>query len=128
MNKILSLVVVAVMCCCVMSCNEKPKSYRFVQVNKDGSEKVEDLKAKNDTDALNLYFERMEKIIIANVGKEDSPIQSMYVISPEGDTLNTNAELLQAVMKDVPVLVDDPAPAAEEAPAAEPQPAPGKGE
>ena len=110
MRNILKIAMAAVVCCCIVGCNEKPKTYRFVQVNKDGSEKVEDLKAKNDTEALNLYFDRMEKILIANAGKDNSPIEAMYVVSPEGDTLNKNEQLLQAVIKDLPVMAA-PAPA-----------------
>lgn len=123
MNKILSFVLVALVCCCVISCNEKPKGYKFVQVNKDGSEQVEKLEAVNDTDALNKYFERMEKILMENISKNESSVEAMYVISPEGDTLNKNAELLQAVMKDLPILKPT---AGEGAPkeAAEPAPAP----
>jgi hypothetical protein len=84
-----------------------------VQVNKDGSEKVEEIEAKNDTDALNKYFVRLEKVIIANLDKKESAIEAMYVISPAGDTLNKNEELLQSVMKNVPVMAT-PAPAAPE--------------
>ena len=110
MNKILSFILLAAVCCCVVSCNEKPKkeqtkTYKFVKQMADG-EQAEDFEAVNDTDALNKYFARMEKIIIANIGKENAPIDAMYVISPEGDTLNKNEELLQAVMKDVPMLKD----------------------
>lgn len=110
MNKILSLVLLAVMCCCVVSCNEKPKkeqvyTYKFVKVTKGGDE-AKEFEAKNDTDALNQYFKMMEKVIIANLDKEDSGIEAMYVISPDGDTLNTDNELLQAVMKEVPAMQD----------------------
>ena len=78
----------AVVCCCVISCNEKPKSYRFVKIANDGKEEVEN-------------------------------IEAMYVISPDGDTLNTNEQLLEAVAKTLPVMAA-PAPA----PAAEPAAAP----
>ena len=105
MKKIVSALLLAVMCCGVFSCNEKPKSYKFVKVTTDGKEEVENLDAKNDTDALNLYFNRMEKIIIANIEKQEEPFKAMYVISPDGDTLNTNKELLEAVTKSLPTMV-----------------------
>ena len=106
MNKLFSIVLAAIVCCSVISCNEKPKHYRFVTIGNDGKEKVEDISAKNDTDALNQYFDRMEKILVENIGKGGEPsYKAMYVISPEGDTLNTNKELLQSVMKDLPVLM-----------------------
>ena len=71
--------------------------YKFVMVRQDGSELVEDLKAKNDTDALTLYIERMEKTVVANIDKDVPPYKEMFVVSPEGDTLNTNEELLKVV-------------------------------
>ena len=108
MKKIVSALLLAVVCCCVFSCNEKPKGYKFVKVAADGKEEVENLEAKNDTDALNLYFDRMEKIIVANIGKQEEPYKAMYVISPDGDTLNTNKELLEAVSKSLPTMVPLP--------------------
>ena len=103
MKKIISVLLLAVVCC-MFSCNEKPKSYKFVKVTNDGKEEVEKIEAKNDTDALKLYFDRMEKIIMANIGKQEEPFKAMYVISPDGDTLNTNAELLEAVAKTLPTM------------------------
>ena len=103
MKKIVSVLLLAVVCCCVFSCNEKPRSYQFVKVATDGKEEVEKIEAKNDTDALKLYFDRMEKIIVDNIGKEE-PFKAMFVISPEGDTLNTNAKLLEAVAKTLPTM------------------------
>lgn len=112
MKKIALALLLAVVCCGVFSCNEKPKSYRFVKVTNDGKEEIENIEAKNDTDALNLYFDRMEKIIVENIGKETQPFKSMYVVSPDGDTLNTNKELLEAISKSLPTMVALP----EEAP------------
>ena len=112
MKRIVYALLLAVVCCGVFSCNEKPKSYRFVKVTNDGKEEVENIEAKNDTDALNQYFDRMEKIIIENIGKETQPFASMYVISPNGDTLNTNKELIEAISKNLPTMVELP----EEAP------------
>ena len=111
MKKILSIVMVALMCCLVFSCNEKPKSYRFVKVTTDGKEEVENIAAKNDTDALKQYFVRMEKILIENIGNPDPDITAMYVISPDGDTLNTDPELLKAFTKDLPTMGEPAEPA-----------------
>ena len=109
MRKILSILAVAAVCCgCMISCNEKPKSYRFVKVALDGKEEIENISATNDTDALKLYFDRMEKIIVANIDKQEEPFKAMYVVSPSGDTLNTNKELLEAVMKTLPAMQDLP--------------------
>ena len=104
MKKIISILMVAVVCCCVISCNEKPKSYRFVKIANDGKEEVENIEAKNDTDALKQYFDRMEKIIVANIGKQEEPFKAMFVVSPDGDTLNTNQQLLEAVAKTLPTM------------------------
>ena len=111
MKKILTLAILAAIACgCLTSCNEKPKSYKFVIVGQDGKEKVEEISAKNDTDALNMYMDRMEKVIVANLGKANAEeFEAMYVISPDGDTLNTNEELLNAVSKGLPTMVELPA-------------------
>ena len=140
MKKIVSALLLAVLCCGMFSCTEKAqktegeestKSYKFVKVGTDDKESVEEFTAKNDTDALNQYFALMEKVIIDNIGKEDEPYKAMYVISPEGDTLNTNKELLEAVTKDVPrvkaiPLGKAPVPAPSPAPGPAPVPAPEK--
>lgn len=110
MKKILSIVMVALMCCLVFSCNEKPQHYKFVKVTASG-EQVENLDAKNDTDALKQYFVRMEKILIENIGNPDPDITAMYVISPDGDTLNTDPELLKAFTKDLPTMGEPAEPA-----------------
>ncbi|MBR5726800.1 MAG: hypothetical protein IKX56_08725 [Muribaculaceae bacterium] len=102
MKKIVSALLLTVVCCCVISCNEKPKSYSFVKVSNDGKEEVEKIEAKNDTDALKQYFDRLEKIIVANIDKPQEPFKAMYIISPDGDTLNTNAGLLEAVAQTLP--------------------------
>ena len=108
MKRAVYALLLAVVCCGVFSCNEKPKSYRFIKVTTDGKEEVEKIEAKNDTDALNLYFNQMEKVIIENIGKEEQPYKAMYVISPDGDTLNTNKGLLEAVSKSLPTMVAIP--------------------
>ena len=93
-------ILVAVCCGCFVSCNEKPKHYRFVKVLNDGKEEVEQLDAKDDTAALNIYLKRMEEILVQSINKqEESAYRSMYVISPDGDTLNTNEELLKTVVE-----------------------------
>ena len=108
MKKILFVLLLAVVCCGVFSCNEKPKSYRFVKVTTEGKEEVENIEAKNDTDALNQYFNLMEKTLIANIEKAQAPYKEMFVISPEGDTLNTNQELLKAFEASLPKMVTLP--------------------
>ena len=108
MKKLVFALLLAVVCCGVFSCNEKPKSYKFVKVTTDGKEEVESIEAKNDTDALNQYFNLLEKTIIANIEKAQAPYKEMFVVSPEGDTLNTNKELLEAVSASLPKMVTLP--------------------
>ncbi len=109
MRKLLYVLVFGAVCAgCLLSCNEKPKNYRFIKVGLDGQEQVEDIAAFNDTDALKLYFDRMEKAIIANLDKPQEPYRAMYVVSPAGDTLNTNQALLEAVMKTLPPMQNLP--------------------
>jgi hypothetical protein len=65
----------------------------------DGTEQVEEFQAKNDTDALNLYLDRMAAAVIENLDSPQPKFDKMFVISPDGDTLNTNQELLDHVSK-----------------------------
>ena len=98
MRKIIPAVIIAL--CMLSSCNEKPKHYSFVQNMSDGKQVVEEIDAQNDTVALKMFLDRMSKVIIANMENTDSTsaqIESMFVISPDGDTLNTNQELIQAI-------------------------------
>ena len=92
---------------CMISCNEKPKNYKFVKRAMDGTEQVEEFQAKNDTDALNLYLDRMAAVVIENLNNQVPKFDKMFVISPDGDTLNTNQELLDHVSKNF----QNPAPA-----------------
>lgn len=103
-HSILAILLAAACAIGLMSCNDKPKNYRFVKVAVDGAEQVEDITAVNDTDALKQYFNRMEKIIVENISKQQEPFKAMYVISPSGDTLNTDKALLESVMKTLPAL------------------------
>ena len=115
MKKILFILMAAIVCCSVISCNEKPKQYKFVKVMNDGKEQVEELDAKNDTDALKQYIIRMEKILTTSIAKGEEPdFKVMFIVSPEGDTLNTNKDLLEAVASGLPQMIELPA---EEAPA-----------
>lgn len=83
----------------MVSCNEKPRNYRFVKVMPDGKEEVEKFEASDDTVAIKEYFGRMEKIIVANLEKQAKPeFEAMYVISPDGDTLNMNEELMKKAL------------------------------
>ena len=82
---------------CMISCNEKPRNYKFVKRTVDGTEQVEEFKAKNDTDALNIYIDRMAAVVVENFDNPQAQYEKMFVISPDGDTLNTNKELLDHV-------------------------------
>ena len=118
MKKILSAILVAALCCGMFSCNEKlPQNYKIVKVLNDGKEEVEELQAANDTVALNMYLDKLGKIIVENMDKEEAPFQRMFILSPKGDTLNTNEELLNTVMKATnTVPAPAPAPGPEEQP------------
>ena len=101
MRKLLSVIVVLAACgSLLISCNEKPKNYRFVKVMADGQELEEKIVANNDTDALKQYLAEMEKVIVMNIDNPDAkPFEAMYVISPSGDTLNKDNEMIEKVMK-----------------------------
>lgn len=103
MRKFIALIVAVAACGCLLTgCNEKPRNYRFVKVMNDGKEEMQEITAKNDTDALKQYLSAMEKVILENMEKPDAErnnYKAMYIISPDGDTLNTNNELLEAAMK-----------------------------
>ena len=97
MRKLFCAVLLAAVCCgCLVSCNEKPKSYRYVKVMPDGKEVVETIEAENDTAAAKVFLERMVKMFSQ---PQDNPAQAVFIISPEGDTLNTNKELMEAVFQ-----------------------------
>jgi 16S rRNA (uracil1498-N3)-methyltransferase len=92
MKKIVCALLLAVVCCGVFSCNEKPKSYRFVKVTNDGKEEVENIEAKNDTDALNLYFDRMEKIILSAAKQSLTPyLPVLHELTPYADFIRAQA-------------------------------------
>jgi len=113
LKKFLSMMLLAVVCCGLYSCNEAHRSYKIVKVMDDGREEVEELVAPNDTVALSQFIDRMSKSLVESLQKNnDHPFKEMYIVSPSGDTLNTNKELLNAVTKDVPN-VSAPAPAQE---------------
>ena len=94
------LVVTVIALSCLVSCNKQPRHYQMVQNMSNGQQIVEQFDADNDTVALNKYLDHMANIIVANMNQNDSTaakIESMFVISPEGDTLNTNPELMHAI-------------------------------
>ena len=116
MKKIIPILMLAALCCGVISCNEKPAkeqntesedveliSYKFVQVMDDGSQISDKIEAKNDTDALTKFIDRMTKVVVEEATAGDSKVktESMYVISSKGDTLNTNEELMSVIEKQV---------------------------
>ena len=97
MRKLFCAFLLAAVCCgCLVSCNEKPKSYRYVKVMPDGKEVVETIEAENDTAAAKVFLERMVKMFSQ---PQDNPAQAVFIISPEGDTLNTNKELMETVFQ-----------------------------
>ena len=97
MRKLFCAVLLAAVCCgCLVSCNEKPKSYRYVKVMPDGKEVVETIEAENDTAAAKVFLERMVKMFSQ---PQNNPAQAVFIISPEGDTLNTNKELMETVFQ-----------------------------
>ena len=99
MRRILPLLVTVMALACLASCNKKPRHYQMVQNMTDGKQIVEQFDAENDTVALNQYLDRMTKIIMDNMNDtaKATKIESMFVISPDGDTLNTKKELMQAI-------------------------------
>ena len=99
MRRIIPILDIAIVLSLLSSCNEKPRHYKFVKKLKDGTEKLEKIEAKNDTDALNLYIDRMSAVVVDNLNNPGEQIEAMFVVSPEGDTLNTNEELLKCVME-----------------------------
>ena len=99
MRRIIPILAIAIVLSLLSSCNEKPRHYKFVKKLKDGTEKLEKIEAKNDTDALNLYIDRMSAVVVDNLNNPGDQIEAMFVVSPEGDTLNTNEELLKCVME-----------------------------
>ena len=97
MRKLFYAIVAAAVCSgCMVSCNEKPAHYRFVKVMNDNKEVVEQIDATNDTAAVKLFIDRMTKIVIDN---KEPDVKAMYIISPDGDTLNTNEELMEAALQ-----------------------------
>lgn len=109
MRKFIFSIALATVCCgCLISCNEKPRSYKFVKVMPDGKEIVEEIKALNDTVAVKEFFGIMEKMFVENA---EPPYQAMYLISPAGDTLNTNEALMEAALKPTALPNDSEKPA-----------------
>lgn len=117
MKRIIPFLVLAALCCGMISCNEKQAkeneteatenvelvSYKFVKNMADGKQIEEQIEAKNDTDALSQFIDRMTKIILeeATAGDDKVKTESMYVISSTGDTLNTNEELMGVIEKQI---------------------------
>jgi hypothetical protein len=118
MKRIIPFLVLAALCCGAISCNEKQQAkeneteaaenvelitYKFVKNMADGKQIEEQIEAKNDTDALSKFIDRMTKIILeeATAGDDKVKTESMYVISSTGDTLNTNEELMGVIEKQI---------------------------
>ena len=103
-RSLFSLIVAVIALSCLASCNKKPRHYQMVQNMSDGQQIVERFDAENDTIAFNKYLDRMAKILVDNMKENDSTaakIESMFVISPDGDTLNTNTELMHAIEQQI---------------------------
>lgn len=83
-------------------CNKQSEGYRMVYVSEDGSKKVEKIEAANDTDAVKQYKKIAASIIFGSLGKdEEIPYKDVYVLSPSGEKLNHNKELMKASAGDV---------------------------
>ena len=106
MRKIIPILIAAIALSCMWSCNEKPRHYKFVKIAMDESEQVETFDAQNDTDALNIFLDRMSAVVIENLNKNAEPLKEMLVISPEGDTLNKNNELLESIGTSLPATTE----------------------
>ena len=117
MRKSIFTIIVAAACCgCLISCNEsqqgnkeeaKKLTYRMVTVMPNGRELTEKIEAENDTVAAKQFVDKMTKLI---AGNQQPDFEALYIISPNGDTLNTNLELMEAVMKPLPLPADDKKP------------------
>ena len=102
MRRLFPLLAAVIAMSWLTSCNEKPRHYQMVENMANGQQVIEKFDAANDTVALNLYLDRMTKVIMANMTDSTSQapaVESMYVISPDGDTLNTNDELMRVIEK-----------------------------
>ena len=75
----------------------KSDSYRIVYVSKDGSKEIEKIEAKNDTDAVKQFTQKVAAIAFSNLDKEEFPYQDVMVLSPSGEVLNKNKDLMNAV-------------------------------
>lgn len=103
------LIFIAVFCMasCGNSSNEKGDGYRIVFVTKDGSKEVEKIEAQNDTDAVRQFTQKVSTIVFSNLDKEEPPFEDAYVLSPDGDKLNKNEELLKAAIGDIESMADE---------------------
>lgn len=99
MKRIIPALIITLTLAVLASCNEKPRNYELIINTMDGKQKVEKLTAKDDTAALKLYLDRMTKSVLEETEKDTTSIQSMFIVSPDGDTLNTNQELLLKVVE-----------------------------
>ena len=99
MKRIIPALIITLTLTVLASCNEKPRNYELIINTMDGKQKVEKLTAKDDTAALKLYLDRMTKSVLEETEKDTTSIQSMFIVSPDGDTLNTNQELLLKVVE-----------------------------
>ena len=104
MKRIIPALVLALAVCFTWSCNEKPRQYTIVKNHTDGNQVIEKFVAPNDTVALSQYLDRMSKIVMeamTDTTGNAAKIESMFVISPEGDTLNTNQKLMNVIAEQI---------------------------
>ena len=115
-KSIFAFMLAAVSCGCLISCNgndqsnkEEPKKliYRMVTVMPDGRELSDRIEAENDTVAAKQFVDKMTKLV---AGNQQPDYEALYLISPDGDTLNTNLDLMEAAMNPVvlPAPVEEP--------------------
>lgn len=86
---------------CGCSGNEKGDGYRIVYVSKDGSKNVEKIEALNDTDAVKQFSKKVSSLVFKNLDKDEPPYEDVYVLSPDGEKLNKNKDLMKAAVGDI---------------------------
>lgn len=81
--------------------------YRIVYVSKDGSKEVEKIEAQNDTDAVRQYTKRVAELAFSNLGQKEFPYKEIQILSPSGENLNKNEEVMRAAVGDLERIADE---------------------
>lgn len=76
--------------------NKQNDGYRIVYIKADGTEDVEKIVAENDTDAVKQFTDKVTAIAMKSIDEKEPPFKKVVVLSPVGDTLNKNDELIKA--------------------------------